>query len=71
MLNCHHEFVGHYNGMSASCLNCDESPEAVIMEYRVLLAEIVDSIPSSYDDDDPMVKRHAKALNAAIRRMSC
>ena len=31
---------------------------------EAVLREVWDSIPSSYDTDDPMVQRHAAALNA-------
>jgi len=37
---------------------------AALAEVRGLLTEIWHSIPSSYDEADPMVQRHARALNA-------
>ena len=47
------------------CVICEAHREhAVLAEVRGLLTEIWHSIPSSYDEADPMVQRHARALNA-------
>ena len=43
---------------------------ARIQELELLLREIWDSIPSTYDENDPMVQRHAKALNAIEKEAS-
>lgn len=34
-------------------------------ELLAVIREVVESIPSTYDSDDPMVRRHARSLNAA------
>lgn len=34
-------------------------------ESLAVIREVVESIPSTYDNDDPMVRRHARSLNAA------
>src|SRR5574343_363061 len=34
-------------------------------ELEAMLHDIIDSIPSTYDEEDPTVKRHAAALNVA------
>lgn len=41
---------------------------ARVAELEGMLREIVDSIPSTYDETDPTVIRHAAALNAAWNR---
>ena len=33
---------------------------------RAKLLEVWDSVPSSYSEDDPLVKRHARVLNTII-----
>ena len=38
--------------------------EAEQERLAAIAQEVWDSIPASYDDNDPMVKRHARALNA-------
>jgi hypothetical protein len=35
-----HHFVGHYDGMSAMCLECDIMPETIIQELEDALEEI-------------------------------
>lgn len=38
---------------------------ARVAELEAMLHDIIDSIPSTYDEEDPTVKRHAAALNVA------
>lgn len=38
-----------------------------IEELEKIIVEIVDSVPAKYDEEDPMVLRHAKALLIAAR----
>lgn len=56
--------------------NCDECVriaegkmvaklQARVAELEAMLHDIIDSIPSTYDEEDPTVKRHAAALNVA------
>jgi hypothetical protein len=40
------------------------SAQSDLSELRAAAREVWASIPASYDYDDPMVQRHAKALNA-------
>ena len=39
--------------------------KARVAELEAMLHDIIDSIPSTYDEEDPTVKRHAAALNVA------
>ena len=53
------------------CPNCDNLRLEIgqlrrrVAELEAMLHDIIDSIPSTYDEEDPTVKRHAAALNVA------
>lgn len=56
---------------SMRCPNCDNLRLEIgqlrrrVAELEAMLHDIIDSIPSTYDEEDPTVKRHAEALNVA------
>jgi hypothetical protein len=56
---------------SMRCPNCDNLRLEIgqlrrrVAELEAMLHDIIDSIPSTYDEEDPTVKRHAAALNVA------
>lgn len=56
---------------SMRCPNCDNLRLEIgqlrrrVAELEAMLHDIIDSIPSTYDKEDPTVKRHAAALNVA------
>ncbi len=45
----------------------DAALKARVEAAEAALREIIDSIPSTYDENDPSVKRHARALNAGLK----
>lgn len=40
---------------------------SAVTDVLTLAREVVDSIPATYDETDPLVQRHARALNALSR----
>lgn len=58
-----HSEHGHYCRFADAQARIAEQA-AEIERLRKLVKEVWDSVPSSFDDDDPMVKRHHAALYA-------
>lgn len=60
---------------SMRCPNCDNLRLEIgqlrrrVAELEAMLHDIIDSIPSTYDEEDPTVKRHAAALNVALNSL--
>lgn len=51
----------------AAAIRWAEAAARQVTELRAAAREVWASVPASYDYDDPMVQRHAKALNALGR----